>query len=273
MYGVCVVDVPPPLTTQVREAVIAMLDAWVTVVPADRFLPQLADTITPAKCNPDGKRVAMTWLTSQVDSKTLSSVSDIESLLRICASAVKDKKNDVRADGEALVAAIVGKCGHGDVTAATGGLDAATKTIATEVLQKHMAMAPAPAAAHVPRIPSAAGLRGEEGGVRPLTARGGGGAAGHKRGGGHSRGGTSAGGASAGGGMSVGDIDGCLLVVNDRKEDRARKVCCVCVCGMLHASHTLQFPCPLLNNKKQQPNHTVASSSACKCWKIRTPPR
>lgn len=50
----------------VREAVATMLDTWVAVVPADRFLQQLADTFMSAKCSPDGKRVAVAWLLQQV---------------------------------------------------------------------------------------------------------------------------------------------------------------------------------------------------------------
>lgn len=263
------------------------------MVPPERFLPQLADTITNAKCSPDGKRVAIAWLMGQVEAKTLSSVSDIEALLRVCASAVKDKKNDVRADGEALVAAIVEVCAHGDVQAAVGGLDSTTRAAATEVLQKHMSMGP-PAAAGVPRIPSGAALRGDEGGARPLTARGGGGPAGHKRGS-QSRGGTSQGStaASVGGGLSVDAGDACLLMVNDRKEDRARKVLLVCVWGgvlewgaFLEWGGVCQGTCcckaccttimyPLHTNtrshthKKTPPTPTAPPTSACQRWQIR----
>lgn len=131
----------------VREAVTTMLDAWVAVVPADRFLQQLAETCVSAKCSPDGTRVALAWLQqqvccvgagrthylqawrgmvcifllllkvvacifilcidlpSQVTGSAPLSGADLEPVLRICASAVKDKRSDVRADGEALVAA------------------------------------------------------------------------------------------------------------------------------------------------------------------------
>lgn len=110
-----------------------------------------------------------------------------------------------------------------EVASALGGLDATTRAVATESLQRHMAVtvgAPTAKAAAPPGGPSR-----EEPSARPLTARGppSGGApkrAAHTRStGSHISSATSASAVDLG--------DGCLLVVNDRKEDRARRVRCL----------------------------------------------
>ena len=40
---------------QVRDGVVAMLDAWAGVTPAERLLPALADYLTSAKAGGEGK--------------------------------------------------------------------------------------------------------------------------------------------------------------------------------------------------------------------------
>lgn len=100
-----------------------------------------------------------------------------------------------------------------EVASALGSLDAPTRTAATESLQRHMTVGAAPL--------KVAGLR-EEPTARPLTARGAASGVAPKRAA-HSRSaGSHVSSATSGSAIEVGDA--CLLVVNDRKEDRARRV-------------------------------------------------
>ena len=47
---------------QVRDGVVAMLDAWASVTPAERLLPQLADYLASAKAGGEGKVIQEPFL-------------------------------------------------------------------------------------------------------------------------------------------------------------------------------------------------------------------
>ncbi len=46
---------------QVRDAVVAMLDSWATIVPPDRLVPAVLEAIANPKCIADGKITGLQW--------------------------------------------------------------------------------------------------------------------------------------------------------------------------------------------------------------------
>lgn len=53
----------PPHTTllQVRDAVVVMLDAWITVAGSDKLFPAAAEAVANPKCIIDGKILGLHW--------------------------------------------------------------------------------------------------------------------------------------------------------------------------------------------------------------------
>jgi hypothetical protein len=46
---------------QVRDALVALLDAWLAVTSADRIFPAALDAIANPKCILDGKVCGLSW--------------------------------------------------------------------------------------------------------------------------------------------------------------------------------------------------------------------
>ena len=51
---------------QVRDGLLAVLDAWASIAPPEKVALAVADTLTAAKATPDGKVAGLQWLTGLV---------------------------------------------------------------------------------------------------------------------------------------------------------------------------------------------------------------
>lgn len=89
---------------QVRDAAVGMLDAWVSVVPADRLVPSLVDFLTHPKASTDGKVTCLKWLMALVESQKAGTCA--ESIIKAISLALGDKSGETREAGTKLGLAI-----------------------------------------------------------------------------------------------------------------------------------------------------------------------
>ncbi|KAK9818850.1 hypothetical protein WJX81_005118, partial [Elliptochloris bilobata] len=119
---------------QVRDGVVAMLEAWAGIAPAERLLPQLADYLASPKSSGEGKAAALRWATSQAEAGKLERCLDAAA--RAAAAGVLDKALDAREAGTAFMLALLQVHGQAEVQAALRSLDAAAAKAAGEALAK-----------------------------------------------------------------------------------------------------------------------------------------
>ncbi|KAL4854812.1 hypothetical protein ACK3TF_004509 [Chlorella vulgaris] len=171
---------------QVRDAVVVMLDAWITVAGSDKLFPAAAEAVANPKCIIDGKILGLHWLTKVVAEGHGQAGAD--SALRAAAHGMQDKASTVREAATALLAEMFGQLGQEAVVAAAGQLTSADKKAAQEAIGKLLgsgaagaAAAAAPAVARPGSAAAAAAAKAptarpatRSAAGRPATARGGG---------------------------------------------------------------------------------------------------
>ena len=89
------------LLLQVRTAILAMLYAWVTVVPVEKVLPSVADAIAAPKASSEGKLTGLKWLATVLDHGRAS--KGLAAVLRSATLGMNDKASDVREAGTTLM--------------------------------------------------------------------------------------------------------------------------------------------------------------------------
>jgi len=149
---------------QVRDAVVVMLDAWISVSPADRLLPSIADTLINPKCLADGKIAALQWMAKVVKdpSKEKGFRKCTDSVLKACSNASTDKAVAVRDAGALLLTELLGAVGQEGVLSAASSLEGSSKKVATEMIAKMLGSMPPPAAVAVASSSAAAGARQQQ---------------------------------------------------------------------------------------------------------------
>ena len=94
---------------QVRDACVTMLDGWVSVVPAERFLPVAADFLAGPKASAEGKVVGLRWIQCVVAGSKAGRCLD--AVLKAAVGGCLDKSAEVREAGNVLLSAIA-QVGH-----------------------------------------------------------------------------------------------------------------------------------------------------------------
>lgn len=91
--------------SQVRTAVVAMLEAWAGVLPMERVLTPLADAVAAPKASSEGKLAGLRWLGTVLDKGRASKA--LAPAVRAAAVGVNDKAGDVREAGSSLMALLM----------------------------------------------------------------------------------------------------------------------------------------------------------------------
>ena len=193
---------------QVRDAVVVMLDAWISVSPADRLFPTISDTLVNPKCLADGKIAALQWMAKVVKdpSKEKGLRKCTDSVLKACANASTDKAVAVRDAGALLLTELVGVVGQEGVVSAASSLEGSSKKIATEMITKVVGSMPPAAAAGGARQQQQQ-LNAPKSAIKPGTSL-------------QSTSTTAATAAMSG---TTGESSGPVLLMGSGKQDRARK--------------------------------------------------
>jgi cytoskeleton-associated protein 5 len=135
---------------QVRDAVLAMLEAWEATCPADRLFPAVADAAANPKCVVEGRVAALGWMARVLGAGRGERCAP--AALRAAVTAALDKAAGVRDAGSGLLAALAAAAGPAEVAAAAAALDAAQRKAAEPMVSKALAAA----AAAAPPLPPAA---------------------------------------------------------------------------------------------------------------------
>lgn len=236
---VCIETCGVLCAAQVRSALIEMLDAWVSVAPADQPFEELVEILPSPKCVSEGMQAGITWMASVYSAGKGTSSDCIAQAAKAVAIGASYKTVPVREAAGQLLEAMIALVGLGDVQQAVDSLDKSSQKAVAEALAKAGISAAAAAAAVPSSRPSTAGnARGTTAGSRPGTA----GSRAAAGGTGTSRPGTAAsvGGRSVAGSTTslagtlrgstalaaaLGTDEGPLLGVDKNKEERAKKVC------------------------------------------------
>lgn len=131
---------------QVRDAVIVMLDSWVTTCSTEKLIAPVADVISNAKVGADGRVAALTWMSKVMTSNLTSAPATTvklctESALRAAVVALGDKAAAVR-DGGALLLNDTARAVDGDkMLGALSSLDSSLKKTAEPWVMKAVASA------------------------------------------------------------------------------------------------------------------------------------
>ncbi|KAK9814323.1 hypothetical protein WJX72_004049 [[Myrmecia] bisecta] len=120
--------------SQVRNALVTMLEAWVTVIPAERILPMVGDALAAPKASADGKVNVLKWMSGVVESGKAAKC--LEGAVKAATLGSQDKSAEVREAGSALMSALLTANSADEVSQAAFGLDGATRKLATEAMQK-----------------------------------------------------------------------------------------------------------------------------------------
>ncbi|KAL0028272.1 hypothetical protein WJX79_006476 [Trebouxia sp. C0005] len=120
--------------SQVRTAILGMLDAWVTVVPVEKVLPSVADAIAAPKASSEGKLTGLKWLATILDQGRAS--KGLAAVLRSAALGMNDKASDVREAGTTLMNLMLEEYGPEAVSSAANVLDPSSRKTALELVQK-----------------------------------------------------------------------------------------------------------------------------------------
>lgn len=90
---------------QVRDAVASLLDAWATIVPAERLIPNVADVLVGPKTNADAKAAGLKWIANI--SEDGRAARCLDAAIKAAAVGVCDKAPAVRECGHALITVLV----------------------------------------------------------------------------------------------------------------------------------------------------------------------
>jgi cytoskeleton-associated protein 5 len=132
---------------QVRDAVIVMLDSWVTTCPAEKLIAPVADVVSNAKVSADGRVAALTWMAKVMMTTKIPGVSATtvklctESALRAAVVALGDKAAAVRDGGSLLITETAIAVGGDEMLRALGSLDSTMKKTAEPWVMKAVASA------------------------------------------------------------------------------------------------------------------------------------
>jgi cytoskeleton-associated protein 5 len=131
---------------QVRDAVIVMLDSWVTTCPAEKVFAPVADVLSNPKIGADGRVAALTWMakvmTSNLKGASATTVKlCTESALRAATVALGDKAAAVRDGGGQLLAETAAAVGGDEMLRALNSLDSGMKKTAEPWVMKAVATA------------------------------------------------------------------------------------------------------------------------------------
>lgn len=133
---------------QVRDAVVVMLDAWISVSPPDRLFPCIADMLINPKCLADGKIAALHWMAKVVKdpSKEKGLRKCTDSVLKACANASTDKAVAVRDAGALLLTELLRAVGQEGVVSVASSLEgSSSRKVATDMITKVLGSIPPPA--------------------------------------------------------------------------------------------------------------------------------
>ncbi|KAL0039701.1 hypothetical protein WJX77_005628 [Trebouxia sp. C0004] len=120
--------------SQVRTAILSMLDAWVTVVPVEKVLPSVADAIAAPKASSEGKLTGLKWLATVLDHGRAS--KGLAAVLRSATLGMNDKASDVREAGTTLMTLMLEGYGPEAVSSAANVWDPSSRKTALEAVQK-----------------------------------------------------------------------------------------------------------------------------------------
>jgi len=131
---------------QVRDAVIVMLDSWVTTCPAEKLIAPVADVVSNAKVSADGRVAGLTWMAKVMTSKLPGASATTvklctDSALRASVVALGDKAAAVRDGGSLLLTETATAVGGDEMLRALGSLDSSMKKTAEPWVMKAVASA------------------------------------------------------------------------------------------------------------------------------------
>ena len=90
---------------QVRDAVASLLDAWASIVPAERLIPNVADVLAAPKTNADAKTAGLKWIAGI--SEDGRAARCLDAAVKAAAAGVCDKTPGVRECGHTLISVLV----------------------------------------------------------------------------------------------------------------------------------------------------------------------
>ncbi len=129
---------------QVRDAVIVMLDAWVTTCPAEKIFAPVGDVISNPKVSADGRVAALLWMAKVIPSSIKNASATTvklctESAVRAAAIGLGDKAAAVRDGGSQLLAETAAAVGGDEMLRALNSLDSSMKKTAEPWVMKAIA--------------------------------------------------------------------------------------------------------------------------------------
>ena len=257
---------------QVRQAVVDMLEAWMSVAPVDAVLDELLEVLASPKCVGEGMQTGISWAASAATAGKISSSDLMAAAVKAGAMGAAYKTVPVREAAAQLFSALIANSGAGSVGSAAQGLPKNLATAAAEAITKANGGAAA--------VGSGGGAAGGAGNGRSLqsartsnssgsartsytsgnlngsSGRGAAGPGGVLKSVGSSSvrnsrttGPASAlltGGSSASGGAFSGQDDGPLLFIDSKKDERAKKVRPQLGKVAMHPAWSLAWPFPVV---------------------------
>ncbi|KAJ9516595.1 hypothetical protein QJQ45_015220 [Haematococcus lacustris] len=151
----------------VRAAVCEMLTAWVSVAPVDSLMPDFMEALLSPKCTADGRADGLAWLASLAETGKAS--SQLPDCMKALALGSSDKAGEVREAAGKLVAALLQKHSPAELGAACSHLDPAQRKPALEAVSKATGGAPVPTAP-LPSAPPTAPSRPASGAAAMRTS-------------------------------------------------------------------------------------------------------
>ena len=137
---------------QVRDAAVAMLDAWVRTCPAEKLFPQVADVVGNQKVSADGRVAALGWMTRTVVDGKAAKCAD--SGLRAATVALGDKTAAVRDGGNQLLTELTAAVGGDEMMRALATLDSSTRKQAEPLVTKAISSSSSSASSKTTTIPT-----------------------------------------------------------------------------------------------------------------------
>ncbi|KAL3133794.1 hypothetical protein ABBQ32_008271 [Trebouxia sp. C0010 RCD-2024] len=120
--------------SQVRTAIVGMLDAWISAVPLEKVLPAVADAVAAPKASSEGKLAGLKWLAAVLDGGRAS--KGLAHALRAATLGMNDKASDVREAGTAVMNLVLEGYGLDAVASATNTLESSSRKGVQEAVQK-----------------------------------------------------------------------------------------------------------------------------------------
>lgn len=100
------------LHVQVRDGVVAVLDAWLTIAPPERAALALTEAISSNKATPDGRVTGLRWLAG-LASGGKATAPCVDALQKAASASAQDRSAEVREAAGGLSTALSQQVGSG----------------------------------------------------------------------------------------------------------------------------------------------------------------